>query len=127
MGANRNLDEYKILLSTFETEDGMQYAAEFREFEFCSGGGDTPEEAISEAKKNLAIYIEELEEEGKPVPLPFKDDDEGYSGKFTLRMSKNLHKKIAELATTEGVSINSLIVEAVAEYVGGVPVKNTAL
>lgn len=72
MSANRNLDEYKILLSTFETENGIQYAAEFREFEFCSGGGDTPEEAIREARENLAIYIEELKEDGKPVPPPVK-------------------------------------------------------
>ena len=118
------LDDYKILISTFETEGGVQYAAEFRVFEFCGGGGDTIEEAVKEARSNLEIYISELEAMGKPVPMPLKDDVDEFSGTLSLRMSKSLHKKIAGLAKTEGVSINSFIVEAVAEKAGSEPTIN---
>lgn len=121
METTRSVNDYKILLSSIETEAGPQFIAEFREFEFCSGGGETVDEAIKEAKENLAIYIEELKAMGKPVPAPITDDDYKYSGKFTLRMSKSLHKKAALLAESEGVSLNSIIVEAVAEYIESAP------
>ncbi len=112
---NTNCDLYKILLSTEVTDEGIEYYAEFREFEYCSGCGDTADAAIQDARENLKIYLEELEEAGKTIPQPIADNE--YSGRYALRLSKSLHKKAAECATREGVSLNSFISEAVCEKV----------
>ena len=113
---NKNYELYKVLLSTVETDDGVEYFAEFREFEFCSGCGLTADEAIKDARENLAIYIAELEEAGKDIPTPIVELE--YSGRYPLRLSKSMHKKAAECAEREGVSLNSFISEAVCEKVG---------
>lgn len=111
-----NLDDYKILLSTLETEEGIEYLAEFREYEFCCGSGLTVDEAVKEAKENLNNYIQELVMLGKPIVEPMKELT--YSGKFTVRLSKSMHKKAAEMAEEEGVSLNTFINEAISEKVG---------
>ena len=54
---------------------------------------------------------------GIEVPDPSIHDFESYSGKVTLRMSKSLHQKVNDRARREGVSINSLLNEAIAEYI----------
>lgn len=109
-------EDYKLILSTIETEEGIEYIAEYREFEFCGGSGKNPNEAVDEAKNNLKIYIDELQELGKEIPMPIQELD--YSGRFTLRISKGMHKKAAECAEREGISLNSFISEAVSEKVG---------
>lgn len=109
-------ERYKLLISTIDTDDGIEYLAEYREFAFCGGSGKTIQEAVEDARNNLKIYIEELVEMGKPIPAPI--EDLSYSGKFTVRLSKGLHKKVAESAEREGVSLNTFVVEAIAEKVG---------
>lgn len=53
-------EQYVPVVSAVETEEGIEYLAEFKEFLFCGGSGKTKEEAIEDAYKNLAIYLEEL-------------------------------------------------------------------
>ena len=53
-------ERYIPVISTIETEKGIEYIAEFEEFLFCGGSGKTKEEAIEDAYKNLTIYLEEL-------------------------------------------------------------------
>ena len=53
-------EQYVPVVSTIETDDGLEYLAEFKEFLFCGGSGKTKEEAIEDAYKNLTIYLEEL-------------------------------------------------------------------
>lgn len=55
--------QYIPVVSTIETDDGLEYLAEFGEFLFCGGSGKTEEEAIEDAYNNLGIYLEELEED----------------------------------------------------------------
>ena len=110
------IDDYKVMISKIETEAGTEFFAEYREFDFCCGGGETVEEAVNEARQNLEIYIDELHEMGKAIPEPIQELT--YSGRVTLRLSKSMHKKAAECANREGISLNSFFVEAVSEKVG---------
>ena len=110
------IERYKVLISTIETDDGIEFLAEYREFTFCGGSGKTIQEAVDNAKENLEIYMEELIDMGKPIPDPI--EELSYSGKFTVRLSKTLHKKVAESAEREGVSLNAFVAEAIAERVG---------
>lgn len=110
-------DKYRMVLYPIEVEQGLEWAAEYPDIPGCFGGGDSPEEAIADARDNLAFYLQTLAYEGKKIPEPTNPYDCEYSGKLTLRLSKSLHKRAACFAEEEGVSLNSLIVEALTEHI----------
>ena len=111
------MKNYEIRSFPKKAEDGSTYwTACFPSIPGCVGGGDTMEEAISDAKENLEVYLEFLEEERKKIPEEnYKNE---YSGKIALRISKSTHKKIAEIAEDEGISINLLLNNAIEYYLG---------
>lgn len=113
-GKNNKNHNYRFNVYQIETTEGLQWYVEYPDISAVVGGGNTPEEAITEARNNLNAYIEYLENEGLALPVVTKYENE-YSGKVTLRMSYSLHKKVAELSELEGVSINSYINEALIE------------
>ena len=108
---------YRFKAFQIEGEDGtFEWGVQFVDIPDVVGGGDTLEEAYSEALSNLDVYISYLKDNGKDIPLPTKEPEyDGYSGKLVLRLSKGNHKKIAELADIENISINSLLNEMVTE------------
>ena len=110
-------NDYRFEVFTDYCTDGKQYVVKYIDFETVIGVGDTIEEAIEEAEGNLEAYIDACRMLGIEVPEPSIHDYELYSGKVTLRMSKSLHQKVNDRARREGVSINSLLNEAIAEYI----------
>ena len=54
------------------------------------------------------MWIETAYESGDDIPLP--STDETYRGKLLLRMPKSLHRRLAEEAEGENVSLNQYIV-----------------
>ncbi len=109
---------YEMKVSPKIAEDGSTYwTVSFPSVPNCVGGGDTAEEAINEAKENLEFYLEYLREECKPIPAEdFKATE--YSGKIALRISKSTHKRVAQLAESEGISTNALLNNAIENYIG---------
>lgn len=79
-----------------------------------NGGADfygaTPDELHTEFKKSLAVFLDVCREKGIQ---PYKD----YSGKFNLRISPELHAKIAAIASAQGKSLNQWIVESLDQIV----------
>lgn len=56
-------EEYKMLLTPkYDDKDNLYWTCSFPELEGCIGGGGTPEEAVTEAKINLKVYLQYLEE-----------------------------------------------------------------
>lgn len=106
--------DYRFNVYQIETDKGLQWHVEYPDVSAVVGGGDSPEEAIAEAKENLKVYLDYLKDEKIELPKASKYESE-YSGKVTLRMSHSLHKKITELSDFEGQSINSYINEALIE------------
>ena len=110
---------YKMEIYAVETCDGVQWNVEFPEVKGCGGAGLTKLEAIQDAEENLKVHLQFLEEEGLEIPQPTDVCIlNKYSGKFTIRMSKTLHKTASEMANLDGISLNSFIVEAVSRYCG---------
>ena len=72
--------------------------------------GKTPKELRAEFKNSLAIFLEVCKEKGIE-PLRH------YSGKFNLRISPELHERLAIAAQAEGKSINTLAQEAIAQRI----------
>ena len=65
----------------------------------------------AEAARRLWIMTEY--EDGERIPMPSYPEE--YSGKFNLRLPRSLHRRLAELADREGVSLNQCVVSLLAE------------
>ena len=96
------------------SEDGV--AASVLEFPGCYSGGDTPEEATTELRDAIAVWVEGELDAGRDIPEPI--DPERASGRLTMRIPPSLHYQAQLRAQLEGVSLNRLLSDAVASYVG---------
>ena len=107
---------YELIVYPIEGDDGIiEWGAKYNDFNSVVGGGATPEEAVKEARENLAVMIEYYKKNNRELPKPRLAED--YSGKFLVRVSKRLHKDAMALANNEGVSLNQLINDALNRYV----------
>ncbi len=74
-----------------------------------NGGADfygrTPEELRTEFRRSLQVFLEVCREKGI-------EPRRHYSGRFNLRISPELHERLAILAQAEGKSLNALAQEA---------------
>jgi predicted HicB family RNase H-like nuclease len=73
--------------------------------------GKSPKELRTEFKRSLQVFLETCAETGIEPKRHF-------SGKFNLRISPDLHEKLAIAAQAQGKSINTLAQEALRECVG---------
>ena len=90
--------EFDPELDTFRGEIlGLNGGADFY--------GNNPEELRVEFKRSLAVFLEVCAEKGIAPKRHF-------SGKFNLRISPQLHEKLAIAAQARGKSINALTQEA---------------
>jgi predicted RNase H-like HicB family nuclease len=85
------------------------YIATCPAFPGLSAAGNTPVEAVAEAEEALALFIDEYNADG--VPLPPAEDVLAYSGQLRLRLPRSLHRQLATQADAEGVSLNTLLVD----------------
>ncbi len=69
--------------------------------------GKNPEELRQEFERSLAVFLEVCAE--KSI-----EPRRSYSGKFNLRIPRELHERLAIAAQAEGKSINTLAAEALA-------------
>lgn len=72
--------------------------------------GKNPKELRAEFKKSLEVFLAVCKEKGI-------EGRRNYSGKFNLRITPELHERLAIAAQAEGKSINTLAQEALAQRV----------
>ena len=72
--------------------------------------GKNPKELRSEFKKSLQVFLTVCKEKGI-------EPRRSFSGKFNLRISPELHERLAIAAEAEGKSINTLAQEALLQHV----------
>jgi len=106
--------QYSINLVWSDEDNG--YVATIPEFPHLSAFGETPEIALLEAKTAAELMLEVLKEEKEEPPEPKKLIE--YSGQTRLRLPKSLHRGLAIEAEREGVSLNTLLVSKLSEYLG---------
>lgn len=94
-----NLD-YRIMLS--KSESG--YFAEIPDLPGCMTDAKNLEELMEMIEDAKRTWIETALEIGKKIPIPGE-----YSGKFSVRVGKSLHRDLVKCAKTEGVSLNQLV------------------
>jgi len=85
-----------------------------KELPGCMSQGDSPEQALAMIGDAMRGWLEASLENGDPIPEPRQE--EAYSGKFLLRMPRSLHRRLAEAAEEEGVSLNQYINVTLASF-----------
>jgi len=82
----------------------------------CLSQGETAEEALEMIQDAMQGWLEVALEMGDVIPEPRVE--EGYSGKFVVRVPRSLHRQLVVTAESEGVSLNQYINVALAQSVG---------
>lgn len=103
----KTIDDYMKLPYRLEiVEDTAEggYVASFPDLKGCITCADAADEALRLAMDAKKEWLKAAIEEGYEIPLPYTDDS--YSGQFKFRMPKSLHRKLAEHAKLEGISMN---------------------
>ncbi|MDX2254655.1 MAG: toxin-antitoxin system HicB family antitoxin [Pseudanabaenaceae cyanobacterium bins.39] len=105
----QSLDYYLKLTYpiTFYPDPDGGYVAEIKDLKGCLTQGETIEEAATNINEARELWIETAYEYGDEIPLPSSESE--YSGKLMLRMPKGLHQRLANLAKSEGVSLNQYL------------------
>ena len=85
----------------------QEYVATVAEFPSLSWLAPDRQEAEAGLVELVAEVIEDMESSGEEIPEPL--GSRSYSGRFNVRTSPSLHRKLVIAAKTEGVSLNTLI------------------
>lgn len=75
--------------------------------------GDDEAGVYSELCRTVEEWMAIYEQDGIPLPPPTAGKD--YSGKFVVRVGKELHRELAVHALREGVSLNSYCAKVLRE------------
>ena len=110
--------DYPFHVRPLPAEEGGGYLVEFPDLPGCLSDGATIEDAIANAADALRSWLATAREFGDPVPPPSPPADEPYSGRWNMRVPKSLHRRLAERAKAEGVSLNTLALTLLAEGLG---------
>ena len=87
--------------------DDNEYVGLCAEFPSLSWLARTPETALKGIRKLVADVLSEMEINGEPVPEPIACRH--YSGKFMVRITPDVHRKLAIQAAESGVSLNRIV------------------
>ncbi|WP_315277716.1 toxin-antitoxin system HicB family antitoxin [Rothia aeria] len=92
------------------SEEDQEFVGTVAEFPSLSCLADSSLEALSGIQQVVLQAIDILEEEGKPVPEPYHL--RRFSGRFNLRVSPQLHRKLSQQAAFAHQSLNQYVSQA---------------
>lgn len=98
-------EEYSYTVAWSEGDEA--FIGRVAEFPSLAAHGRTQEKALREVRSVVEFVLEELAESGEPIPEPL--GRRTYSGRLNVRMSKDLHRRLALESATQGVSLNNWI------------------
>lgn len=102
---------YKGFEIIIEPNEEGGYYARIPDISSIFTGGTAEIEALKNAKSAIKEYLEICKKDKLPVP-------QSKSGKFSVRVPKDLHRKLSRKATEEGVSLNQLVVYILSSSIG---------
>ena len=103
MALKNDLFTYRVTWS----EEDQEYIGLCTEFPSLSWLTETQESALAGIRQLVADVISEMKNSQEKIPVPISIRK--YSGKFMVRIPPEVHRKLAEIAAEEGVSINRLV------------------
>lgn len=90
---------------TWSNED-QEYVGLCAEFPSISCLEKTPEAALKEIRELVASIVEDMKKNKEPIPEPLSEKK--YSGHFVVRVTPEMHRRLAIKAAEEHVSLNRL-------------------
>ena len=116
--ANDNIpvDAYSVTVERLLPEDGGGFLARVPELPGCTATGETAEAALKEVRDAIRSWILTAREFADPVPAPSSATN--FSGKWVQRVPRSLHRRLADRARHEGVSLNTLAATLLAQGLG---------
>ena len=111
----QDFDRYSVELLT--EVDGT-YCASLVEIPGVTAAGNDPTRTLELLRDSFELWTVDARSKGEEVPAPLSE--ETVSGRFLLRLPRDLHARAAREAVRQGTSLNTWIVAAVAERLGQV-------
>ena len=99
------MDKYTYRVMWSE-EDG-EYVGLCAEFPGLSWLADTQEAALAGIRNTASEVVRDMQSTGEPIPQPLATRQ--YSGKFTVRIPPEVHRKLQIEAAESKVSFNRLV------------------
>ena len=112
-----NAHSYNITIRQIEVDGQELFEARVRELPDVVDFGGTWEEAYELVVDTIETTAEAMVEQGRRMPEPAGVQDD-YSGRITLRVPKTLHRRLAEQAEHESISLNQYLVSLLAYHAG---------
>ncbi|MDE2301700.1 MAG: type II toxin-antitoxin system HicB family antitoxin [Sphingomonadales bacterium] len=104
--------DYAIMLEPLGETDGGGWLASVPALPGCMGDGETPEEAIADARDAIRAWHDAARELGREIPGP------AATGQWRQRVPRSLHEKLKLAAAREGMSLNGYVASVLAERIG---------
>lgn len=104
---------FKYSINLAWSEEDSCYVANVTEFPGLSAFGESPEDAVEEAKIAVEGFLKVYQEDGCPIPKPATLKP--FSGQTRLRLPKTLHATLNQQAQKEGVSLNTYLISLLSE------------
>ena len=101
--------KYIISIKKVFIDDEWLFRATVKELPHVAEYAESYGEAYDLALDAIETLSEMAQEAGREFPEPLTEEEE-FSGRITLRMPKSLHRKLADQAETEDVSLNHYLV-----------------
>ncbi len=95
-------------------DEDSGYVASVPELNGCFADGESPDEAVRNLEVVLRDWLAIALEEGRHIPEPRSRTQE-FSGRFSLRVPKSLHRRLSERAEAEGASLNQYVAVLVSQ------------
>ena len=107
---SRTLEElialpYRLEIIPGQHNEGL--VVRYPELPGCITQVETWDEVLPAAEEILEGWLAIALEDGQDIPMPRQTED--YSGRFLIRITKSLHRELAETAAAEGVSLNAYV------------------
>ena len=121
MQVNKTLEYYLNLNYSVEVckiaeEDGGGFFASIPVLPGCMSDGETIEETYYNIEEAKVEWLKDMLARKLPIPEPAQDNQ--FSGRFVVRVSKSLHRILAEQSKKDGISLNQFIANSLAYVVG---------
>mgnify|MGYP000974569439 FL=1 len=104
----KNILKYKGFIGSvnFSAEDRAFYGKVEGINDLVTFEGTTVDELEEAFKYMVEEHIQDCEQEGKPA-------EKSYKGSFNVRISPDLHRQAAQIASIQGITLNQLIQKAI--------------
>lgn len=95
------------------SDEDEEFVATCPDVPGVSALGSSALEAVQELETALALALDVMVQEGRPVPEPRTMS--AFSGQFRVRLPTSLHQWLVGEAEREGTSLNTLVVQLLSE------------